>query len=302
MGREDLTADIKRLKRARNAIILAHNYQLGEVQDVADLVGDSLELSREAAASDAGVIVFCGVRFMAETAKLLSPSKTVLLPEARAGCWMADMIDAPGLMRLRSEHPDAPVVCYVNSTAEVKAASDVCCTSANAERIVASFKEPEVIFVPDRNLGAWVAARTGKRVVLWPGYCLSHVRILPEDIERRRREHPGATVMVHPECIPAVTAVADFVLSTGGMVRFAAQSGASTLIVGTEIGIIHRLEKENPRKTFVPASEAAVCPNMKLTSLESLRDSLDRMEHAIEIDGSVLERASKSVRRMLEPK
>ncbi len=299
MGRDEIAARIRDLKIRRGALILAHNYQLGEVQDVADIVGDSLELSRAAASSEADAIVFCGVRFMAETAKLLSPGKTVLLPDARAGCWMADMVDVPGLERLKSEHPGTPVVCYVNSSVEVKAHSDVCCTSANAAAVVNAVARDRAIFVPDMNLGAWVARQTGKDLVLWPGWCLSHVRILPEDIERRRREFPDAVVMAHPECHPAVSAMADRVLSTGGMIEFARKCGAGRIIVATEIGILHRLQKENPGKSFIPASEAAVCPNMKLTSLESLLECLENMETRIEIDGPVARKASAAVGKML---
>ncbi len=255
------------LKVRRNAVILAHNYQLPQVQDIADFRGDSLGLSRKAAGVGADVIVFCGVRFMAETASILSPDKTVLMPDERAGCPMADMIDVAQLAELKRRHPEAVVVCYVNSTAEVKAASDLCCTSANACEVVSSV-EPgrEIIFVPDKYLGAYVAAQIGRDLILWDGYCASHVAIRPEHIEKARTECPQAAVMVHPECTPDVTRMADAVLSTSGMLRFARESRARDIIVGTEVGLLYRLRRENPDKRFLPAFEGAVCRTMKLTT------------------------------------
>jgi quinolinate synthase len=297
----ELVARIDRLRRERQAVILAHNYQLGEVQDVADFTGDSLDLSRKAAATDARVIVFCGVHFMAETAAILSPAKTVLLPDAESGCPMADMIDAEGLRKMRAEHPGAAVVCYVNSSAEVKAGCDVCCTSANAEKVVASIPaEREVLFVPDRYLGGHVQRRSGRKMILWPGFCPTHVRILPEHVERRRREHPGAIVMAHPECRPEVTALADEVLSTGGMCRFARQSTAKAFIVATEIGILHRLQQENPDKAFVPATEQAVCMNMKRITLEKVLWTLEELRPAVAVPEAIRVPAAAALQRMLD--
>ncbi|MBN1772252.1 MAG: quinolinate synthase NadA [Deltaproteobacteria bacterium] len=296
-----LVERIDRLRRERRAVILVHNYQLGEVQDVADFAGDSLDLSRRAAATDAKVIVFCGVRFMAETAKILAPDRTVLLPDGESGCPMADMIDGPQLRRFKAEHPDAAVVCYVNSTAEVKAECDVCCTSANAAKVVASLPaDRELLFVPDRYLGGHVQRTTGRRMTLWPGYCPTHARILPEHVERRKREHPGAVVLAHPECRAEVTALADQVLSTGQMLRFVHESDATTFIVATELGILHPLQRDNPGKRFVPASEQAICPDMKRITLEKVLWSLEELQTPIEIPEETRRRAEASLRRMLD--
>jgi len=300
-GADRLVAEIARLRREREAVILAHNYQIGEVQDIADFVGDSLELSRKAAAvADARVIVFCGVLFMAETAKILSPGKMVLLPDSRAGCPLANMITAEQVRSLKQKHPGVPVVTYVNSSAEVKAESDICCTSANAVRVVESLQAPEVIFAPDRNLGAWVAAHTNKRLIIWDGYCPTHDRILPEQITALRHAHPEAVVMVHPECRPAVTALADQVLSTGGMLRFARESQATEFVVGTELGILHRMRLENPGKTFIPVSRLMTCPNMKRITLEKVLWSLEDLREQVLVPEPVRERAERAIRRMLE--
>jgi len=274
--KEKIIEKIFELKEKHRAVILAHNYQLPEVQDIADFVGDSLELSRKAAESNAEVIVFCGVHFMAETASILSPRKKVILPDSSAGCPMADMIDAKGLEIMKNKYPQAKVVCYVNSTAEVKAMSDVCCTSANAVKIVSEI-DSEIIFVPDQYLGTFASSRTGKKIHLWPGYCPTHIKITPSDIEEGRRKNPGCIVMVHPECRPEVTHLADEVLSTGGMLRFASASDAKKFLVGTEIGILHRLKKENPDKEFIPATESAICPNMKKITLEKILSSLENL-------------------------
>ncbi|NMC70374.1 MAG: quinolinate synthase NadA [Myxococcales bacterium] len=299
--RNELVERIARLRRERQAVILAHNYQLGEVQDIADFTGDSLDLSRRAAAADARTIVFCGVRFMAETAKILAPDRTVLLPDAESGCPMADMIDGVQLRRLKAEHPGAAVVCYVNSTAEVKAECDVCCTSANAARVVASVPaDRELLFVPDRYLGGHVQRTSGRPMTLWPGYCPTHARILPEHVERRRREHPGAVVLAHPECRAEVTALADHVLSTGQMLRFVRESDATAFIVATEVGILHPLQRDNPGKRFIPASEQAICPNMKRITLEKVLWALEEMQTPIEIPEEVRRRAEASLRRMLD--
>jgi quinolinate synthase len=298
-GEAEIVEKILRLKTERNAIILVHNYQLGEVQDIADFLGDSLELSRKAAETDADVIVFCGVHFMAETAYILSPDKTVILPEMSAGCPMADMVTPEALRKRKEELPDATVVTYVNSSAAVKAESDVCCTSANAVKVVESVDSPQVLFVPDQNLGHYIARQTGKQVHLWPGFCSTHMRIRAEDVQQRRREHPNATVIVHPECRPGVIDMADEVLSTGGLCRYVRDTDDDTVIVGTEIGILHRLRKENPRVRLVPASEQAICPRMKLTTLENVLWSLQEMAPRISVSEDIRVRAKAAVDRML---
>jgi quinolinate synthase len=297
----DITEKILRLKRDKKAIILAHNYQLGEVQDIADFVGDSLELSQKAAKTDAKVIVFCGVSFMAETAAVICPNKTVLLPELHSECPMANMITPEALRKKKKEHPDAIVVCYVNTTASVKAESDICCTSANAVKIVQKLGNArEIIFIPDQYLGSWVSEQTGRQMVLWPGYCPTHTRILAEDILRRKNEHPGAKVMVHPECRPEAKALANAVMSTGGMVRFARESDATEMIVGTEIGLIHRLQSENPGKRFFAVSEQAVCPRMKLITLDTIEWSLQNMNHVVSVPPDIQHQAKAAIDRMLE--
>jgi quinolinate synthase len=297
----ELAEKISALKKRRNAVILAHNYQLGEVQDIADFVGDSLGLSQKAAETDAGVIVFCGVRFMAETASILSPDKVVLLPDVNAGCLLADMITAKQLRAKKKEHPQAVVVCYVNSPAEVKAESDICCTSANAVRVVESLDAREILFVPDQNLGHYVSTRTGKKMILWPGFCPTHaVMIRPERIRELRQEYPQAKVVVHPECTPEVIALADEVLSTGGMCRYAQRDEVREMIVGTELGIIHRLKKENPGKRFIPVSEQAICPDMKLITLEKVLSSLEEMGPEVKVPEEIRLRAKAAVDRMLK--
>ena len=288
------------LKTRRNAVILAHNYQLGEIQDIADFVGDSLELSQKAAKTDADVIVFCGVYFMAETASILSPDKIVLLPDIHAGCPMADMITAEGLRERKRELPGASVVCYINSSAEVKAESDVCCTSANAVKVIESLDAEEILFVPDQYLGHYVSTKVNKKMVPWPGFCPTHIRIQPQYITNLRREYPQAKVVVHPECRPEVIALADEVLSTGGLCRYAARSEVKEIIVGTEIGIIHRLRKENPGKRFIPASEQAVCPRMKLITLESVLWSLQEMTPGVKVPEEIRLKAKVAVDKMLE--
>ena len=296
----ELIEKILHFKRQRNAVILAHNYQLGEAQDIADFVGDSLELSQNAAKTDADVIVFCGVHFMAETASILCPDKIVLLPDIHAGCPMADMITTKSLREKKRELPGAAVVCYVNSSAEVKAESDICCTSANAVEVVESLDSEEILFVPDQYLGHYVSTKTDKKMVLWPGFCPTHVRIQPEDITRLKLEYPQAKAVVHPECRPEVIALADEVLSTGGMCRFAQNTEAKEIIVGTEIGIIHRLKKENPEKKFVPLSEQAICPTMKLINLEKMLRSLEEMAPEVKVPEETRLRAKVAVDRMLK--
>ena len=294
-----LVEDILDLKKRREAVILAHNYQLGEVQDIADFVGDSLELSQKAAGTDASVIVFCGVHFMAETASILCPDKVVLLPDVHAGCPMADMITAERLREKKKEHPQAVVVCYINSSAEVKAESDICCTSANAVGIVESLDASEILFVPDQYLGHYVSTRTGKNIILWPGFCPTHARITPERLRELKQENPQAKAVVHPECRPEVIALADETLSTGGMCRYAQRDDVREMIVGTEIGIIHRLRKENPGKRFIPISEQAICPNMKSITLEKILWSLEEMEPEVKVPGRIRVRAKAVVDKML---
>jgi len=296
----ELVEKISILKKRRNAVILAHNYQLGEVQDIADFVGDSLELSQRAAETGADVIVFCGVHFMAETASILCPDKVVLLPDINSGCRMANMITAERLRAKKKEHPQAVVVCYVNSTAEVKAESDVCCTSANAIRIVESLNTQEILFIPDQYLGHYISDRTGKKMILWPGFCPTHVRIKPERIKELRQEYPQAQVVVHPECTPEVIALADAVLSTGGMCRYAQRGEVREMVVGTEIGIIYRLKKENPGKRFIPISEQAICPNMKLIALEKVLWSLEEMSPEVKVPEAIRLRAKAAVDKMLK--
>jgi len=297
---ERVLEKIGRLKRWRKAVILAHNYQPGEIQDLADFTGDSLGLSIQASKTGADVIVFCGVRFMAETASVLCPNKTVLLPDKHAGCPMADMITAEQLRALKAEHPDAVVVCYVNSSAEVKAESDYCCTSANAVEVVQSLPaERRVIFVPDQHLGRFVAEKTRRDLILWPGYCTTHIVITVEDIEAAKREHPDAIVMAHPECSEPVKALADQILSTGQMLKFAAKSDAKAFVVATEIGIIHALQKQNPKAQFVPASRRATCPNMKKITLDKIVASLEEMQYRVVVPEDVRVRAKKSLDRMV---
>jgi quinolinate synthase len=296
----ELINRIATLKVERNAVIMAHNYQAPEVQDIADFVGDSLELSRKAAETGAQAIVFCGVNFMAETAKILSPAKAVILPEKEAGCPMADMITPEELRRKKEEHPGVPVVCYVNSSAAVKAESDICCTSANAIQVVHSLPGDEVIFIPDKYLGSWVAGQTSKKVDLWPGFCPTHARIRPEDILDMKEKHPTAKVVVHPECRPEVAALADAVLSTSGIIRYAARPDVKQLIVGTEIGVLHRMKQENPLKDFFPVTEKAICPNMKLTTLEKVLWALEDMRPEVTVPEDIRLKALQAVKRMLE--
>lgn len=296
----ELTARIKRLKKARQAIILAHNYQRGEVQEIADYVGDSLGLSKEASKATARVIVFCGVYFMAESASILNPDKTVLLPVKEAGCPLADMLDARQLREWKAEHPGRPVVAYINSTAEVKAESDVCCTSANAVGIVNAIESDEVLFGPDMNLGAYVQERTRKKLIIWKGYCATHAWVKPEEILTARSGHPGAKVIAHPECASEVLRHADHVCSTSGMSLYARESDASEFIVVTEGGMLHRLKKENPGKRFYLASRRLLCPNMKMTTLDSVVGALERMEHRVCVSEDIRRRASAALERMLE--
>jgi len=299
-GHLPVPAEIRRLAEERDAVILAHNYQRAEVQDVADYVGDSLGLSRQAAATSAKVIVFAGVHFMVETAKILSPAKTVLIPEPLAGCPMADMMTADELAKWREANPGVPVVTYVNSTAAVKALSDVCVTSANAVSVVRSLAAPKVLFGPDRNLASWVArALPEVEVIPWEGYCPIHEEVSPGQVRSAIEAHPEAEVLVHPECRPEVVDMADAVLSTSQMIAHAASSSAEAFIVVTEEGLVHALSKAAPGKRFHHIRPAMLCPNMKVTTLAKVRDSLALMQHPVEVDADVRLRALSAVERMI---
>ncbi len=296
-----LTESIQHLKTTHKAVILAHNYQRPEVRAVADVTGDSLELSIKAAHTEAEIILFCGVRFMAETAKILSPEKTVLLPEPDAGCPMADMITADQLVALKNSNPEAAVLCYINTSAEVKAHADICCTSSNAAHIVETqlSDTARILFVPDKYLAMNTARATGREFMIWQGYCPTHARILPEYVRNARTRHPNAQVMVHPECSPAVCELADAVLSTGQMYSWARDRDADEFIVGTEKEMCSRLAELLPRKRFYPVTDIAVCPNMKKTGLSSIYNELTHMNHPIEISHSVIDRARASIERMI---
>jgi quinolinate synthase len=292
---------ISKLKRERNAVILVHNYQRPELQDIADHLGDSLGLSIAASKTKAKVIVFCGIHFMAETAAIISPDKTVLMPDVNAGCPMADMIDVPKLKKLKAENPGAPVVCYVNSSAAIKAESDICCTSANAVNVVRSLPDKEVIFIPDKFLGMFVQSKLpDKKLVLFDGYCPTHARILPEHIAKAKAAHPGAPVIVHPECRPETIAAADAALSTEGMVKYAKESPAGVILVGTETDLLYRLGKENPGKKFYPVTDLAVCPNMKLTTLEKVLWSLEDRETVVQVPAETAGKARSAIEKMLQ--
>ncbi len=299
----DSQQQLRDLAAARDAVILAHNYQRPEVQDAADFVGDSLELARKAAGTDASVILFCGVHFMAETAKILSPGKTVLMPDTRAGCPMADMVTVHGLRALKAEHPDAVVVAYVNTSADIKAETDVCCTSANAVQIVERFpKDQKIIFVPDRNLGDYVARQTGREetMILWQGWCHVHDDFRAAEIEEIRATIPGAVLMAHPESRREVLEIADVVTSTSGMLRYPAGSEATTFIVATETGLLYRLGVLYPDRKFIPASIRAVCPNMKLTTLDKVLRALQAEAPVVTVPADVRKRALHAVQRMIE--
>lgn len=319
-----LTEEILQLKREKNAIILAHNYQRDEVQAIADFVGDSLELSRIAATQDCDMIVFCGVHFMAESASILSPQKTVLLPEIEAGCPMADMIQVdrprpvrssfPGfsnppayvfppeftLRDIKKQYPGAPVVAYVNTTAAVKAESDICCTSANVVKVMESLDADTVISIPDKNLSMWAARNTKKRVIAWDGYCNVHERVTTDDVSRARGEHPNALVVAHPECRIEVLVRADHVTSTSGMLRFAKASDATEFVIGTEIGLLTRLRLENPGKVFHPLRKDMICPNMKRTTLQSVLRAFRENTHEIKVPEEIRIPAKRALDRMLE--
>ncbi len=321
-----LREEILAFKRKSNAIILAHNYQRDEVQELADYTGDSLELSRTAATIDCETIVFCGVHFMAESASILSPEKTVLLPEPEATCPMADMIEVqatrkvwktfPGytvqpsftfahdftLRDIKARYPGVPVVAYVNTTAEVKAESDICCTSANVVQVVESLPDERVICIPDRNLSLWAQRNTRKQIISWDGFCHVHDRVTTDDVLKARRDHPGALLMAHPECRLEVLELADHVTSTSGMLRFAHSSDAKEFIVGTELGLMYRMRGENPDKIFHPLRRDMLCPNMKKTTLKSILRALKEMQKVIKVPEEIRGPAKKALDRMLEIK
>ena len=290
---------VKELLKEKNAILLAHNYQRDEIQEIADFQGDSLELSIKANKTDADIIVFCGVRFMAESAAIMNPDKTVILPNENAGCPMVDMITAKDIVNLKADYQGAPVVAYVNTSAECKAVSDICCTSANAVKVVNSLPAKRVIMVPDKNLGSYVQRFTDKEVISWPGYCPPHKRTTPEDIKALKEKYPGAVFVAHPESTPETIDAADHVSSTSGMYKFVRESDAKYFIIGTERGIMYKMKKENPDKVFIAANRGLVCPNMKKTHLDDIIDSLGNMKNIIKIPEDVRIKARKSIENML---
>jgi quinolinate synthase len=301
MDKKALTKGILALKQERNAVIVAHNYQIDEVQEIADVIGDSFALSKYCASVPQDVIVFCGVHFMAESAKILSPQKKVLLPEINAGCPMADMVTAEDLRALKRDHPNAAVVCYINTSAEVKAECDICCTSSNAVKVIQSLAEEEIIFVPDKNLGNYVAKKVPeKRMIIWDGFCVTHHRVTLEEVQKAKEAHPDAAVLVHPECRPEVVELADFVGSTRQIIDFAAASREKKFIIGTEMGVLYSLKRNNPEKTFYLLSPGLICPNMKKTRLESVYTALTEMRYAIELEQEIMIKAKTTLERMLK--
>ena len=299
MTDQKLKEEIIALKNKKRALFLVHNYQRGEIQDIADYLGDSLGLAQQAAEHPAELIVFCGVWFMAESAKILSPKKKILLPRREADCFMARMVDVEGLRQLKQKHPDAKVVSYVNTNADIKAESDVCCTSANAVKVVEGIEADTIIFTPDRNLAKYAQRFTTKKIIPWDGYCYVHARITPEEVIEAKEKHPDAAFIAHPECEPPVIDLADEVLSTGGMVRFAKESDYKKIIIGTEEGLLYRLKKENPGKKFYTAGSAKMCWNMKINTLEDVYLSLKEDRYQIEVEESILEKAKVALERML---
>jgi quinolinate synthase len=296
----ELQHKIEELKKSLNAVIVAHNYQRPEVQDIADFVGDSLELARKCTQIDTEVIVFCGVHFMAESAAILNPERTVLLSEKEAGCPMADMIDEETLKEWRGRYPDAAVVCYVNSSAAVKAGSDICCTSANGIAVVNSLPNDEILFIPDRHLGHYISTKTDKRMILYPGFCITHQRLNLRHVDLARERYPDGVVLVHPECKAEVIAKADAALSTSQMLRYAKESNARTFLIGTEEGILHRMRRENPDKTFHLLSTGLFCKNMKLTTLQSVVKTMDEQRNVVTVPEEVRVKAKLALDRMLE--
>ncbi|MBU1888356.1 MAG: quinolinate synthase NadA [Candidatus Omnitrophica bacterium] len=300
--KENLKKKIFQLKKERDAVVIVHNYQRDEIQDIADISGDSLALSQAAVRADAKVIVFCGVDFMAESASILNPDKIVLLPVKEAGCPMADMVTIERLRAKRKQHPNAAVVCYVNSSAAIKAESDICCTSSNAIQIVVSLKDyKEIIFIPDKNLGRYVQHNIpDKKIILWEGFCPTHIRVSKEEVLMAKKEHPDAEILAHPECNPDVLSVSGHICSTGGMFSYVKGSKARSFIIVTESGMLYGLKKANPDKNFYVPTERLVCPTMKLTTLGWVAHSLEAMEYQIKITGDIKERAYKSLARMLK--
>ncbi|MEE9590882.1 MAG: quinolinate synthase NadA [Thermodesulfobacteriota bacterium] len=296
---KDLHREIRTLLKEKKAIMLAHNYQRDEIQEIADITGDSLGLSQAAAESDADVVVFCGVHFMAESASILCPEKTVLLPRLDAGCPMADMISAEQLRLEKEKRPGVPVVAYVNTTAAVKALSDICFTSANAVRVVDSVDADEVYLIPDRNLSHYVARSAKKKIEWWDGYCPTHERLTPEEVIQAKERYPDALFVCHPECRPDVVELADHICSTSGMYRFAKETEARTIIVGTEMGILYRMKKENPGKRFILPSRSLICPNMKLITLEDVLRVLRNMEGVVKVQEEIRLPARRALDRML---
>ena len=297
----EMIEEIKKLKKQQNAVVVAHNYQADEVQEVADMVGDSLALSRYCANNSADIVVFCGVEFMAESAKILSPTKTVLLPERNAGCPMADMVTSEALQEKKGEIPDAIVICYINSSAVVKAESDICCTSSNAIKVAKTVKQDKIIFVPDQNLGYYVAQNVPeKQIILWEGFCATHHKVRAEQVEKIREAHPDAVLLVHPECRPEVVEKADFVGSTKQIIDYARSSDKIKFIVGTEAGILYSLKKENPQKIFYLMAPGLICPDMKKTSLNSVYTALKEMKYQININEEIRLKAKGCLERMLE--
>jgi quinolinate synthase len=300
-SKEELIKEIKKLKEKNNAIIVAHLYQEDDIQEIADITGDSLALAKHCVGTDKEIIVFAGVHFMAESAKILSPEKTVLLPEIDAGCPMADMVEPEGFIDLKKKHPDATVVCYINSSAAVKAECDICCTSSNAIEVVKKIKSKKIIFVPDQNLGQYVAKMLPeKEIILWEGYCITHHRIKVSELEAARKAHPDAKVLVHPECQPEILENSDFTGSTKQILDFAKNSSKKEFIIGTEMGVLYRLKKENPDKTFYLMSPKLICNNMKKNTLESIYYSLKYKRYNIEVDEETRKKAKKALDRMLE--
>jgi quinolinate synthase len=301
MDKKELAKNILALKKERNAVIVAHNYQIDDVQALADVIGDSFALSKYCASVPQDVIVFCGVHFMAESAKILSPQKTVLLPEINAGCPMADMVTAEELRALKRDHPHAAVVCYINTSAAVKAESDICCTSSNAVKVIQSLTQEEIIFVPDKNLGNYIAKKVpGKKMIIWDGYCVTHHRVTLEDVQKAKEAHPDAVLLVHPECRPEVVELADFVGSTRQIIDFAAAAKEKKFIIGTEMGVLYSLKRNNPEKTFYLLSQGLICPNMKKTRLESVYNALTKMRYAIELEQEIMVKARTTLERMLK--
>jgi quinolinate synthase len=300
MNNQQIIEKIEKLKKQKNAVILAHNYQIAEVQDIADYTGDSLGLSQIVSKTDADIIVFAGVYFMAETAKILSPHKKVLITDKTAGCPMADMITAEDVKKLRQENPDAIIVAYVNTSAEVKAEVDVCCTSGNAVKLIESLdKDKDIIFVPDKYLGGFVNKVTNRNMILWHGYCPTHIAILPEDVKNAKKIHPNAEVLVHPECREDVIELVDYAFSTAQMSKHVEKSDCNEFIIGTENGMLHRLKKDNPKKEFYSITERSICPNMKKTTLEKVLWSLEKEEFEITLSEDIIKKAKKSVNKMI---